>query len=78
MSADEVQAYIKAACSAYFVSMPVIQAVQAKEERDQVLEWIEDVRELLTRTENYILDQQAAQPSGTGRWLLAEIRRLMG
>src|SRR5262245_43276424 len=78
MTADEVQAYIKTACSAYFAYMPVIQAVQAKGQRDAVLEWDAKVRHLPRQTENYAMDQQAAQPSATGRALLAEVRRLLG
>jgi hypothetical protein len=78
MTADEVQCYIAAAGSAYFASRPITEAVKAKEQRDQVLQWIEDVRELLRQVENYLTIEEAALPGGTVRWLLAEIKRLTG
>jgi hypothetical protein len=78
LTADEVRAYIIVASGRYFASRPSTEAVRAQEERQQVIEWIDAVRELLRRTENHIADQDAAHPSRTAASLLTEFNSLMG
>jgi hypothetical protein len=76
MSGHEVQRYLTTAGGAYFASRPITEGVQADEQRQQALGWIQDVRDLLVDVENYVMDHEAVRPSAAGRSLLKEIKRL--
>ena len=76
MTADQVKACVTKASKAYYVAQPTIDAVKAKQERDEVLKWIDDTRDLLRKVANYIADHEAAKPTRAGKALAKEIERL--